>query len=81
MREQIIGVFTSLKEIKEYGLWFSGIEGEGKRIKWHTTGTIAIIAHFKNNSLHGDYKYYSNRGTLMTHRIYRNGKVVKEDYI
>ena len=71
-RKQIIKVFADLKKLKVEGIWFSGIEGEGKYKQWHPNGQLWIHSHFKNDKLEGEYKQWHDNGQLFIHCNYND---------
>jgi len=79
-REQIIEVFTNIKSLKEKGIWYSGIKGEGKFRQWYKNGQLWAYRIYKNNKRNGEYKEWFESGKLITHRLYKDNDIVK-DYL
>ena len=75
-RKQIIKVFTDLKKLKEDGIWFSGIEGEGEYKEWYKNGKLYLHYNYnKEGKRDGDYKQWHNNGQLNIHILYKNDKL------
>ena len=75
--EQIKQVFTDLDKLKQDGIWFSGIEGEGEYKEWWKNGQLWTHCFYKQGNKIGEYKRWWRNGQLMTHCFY-NGQGSKE---
>ncbi len=75
MHEQIIKLFTSPRETMFYGLWYSGVKGEGEHKEWHRNGQLSQHCFYKNNYIDGEYKRWHENGQLETERNYKNGRL------
>ncbi len=73
MHEQIISLFTNLEYIMTFGLWYSGVRGEGLYKDFWDYGKLFRTAYYKNGKLDGEYKEWSFRGALIYSRNYKNG--------
>ena len=70
MKQQIKEIFTNLEELKENGIYFSGIEGWGEFKRWWKNGRL--YTHFfylssdatKNKNVNKEYKRWWNNGKL-----------------
>lgn len=71
--EYIIKVFTNLKKLKSYGIWFSGIKGEGIFKGWHENGKLYNNGFFKDGKEDGEHKNYYSDGSIANHFWYNMG--------
>ena len=87
MKKQIIGVFTNLKELKEDGIWFDGIENKGEFKSWWGNGQLWIhcfyrgVSNNKENRYRGEFKLWLENGELIKHRIYNDDGSLKEKIV
>ncbi len=79
-RQQIENLFTNPIETMMKGLWFSGVEGEGKYKEWNINGQLTAHCFFKKGMCDGEFKIWHNNGELAVHKLYKEGKVIK-DYL
>ena len=69
------GVFTS--GIEGEGVFTSGIKGEGEYKEWHENGQLSMHCFFKNGIKEGKYKEWYENGQLYEHEFYKNGEEIE----
>ena len=67
----------NFEENKTKGIWLSGIEGEGTFVRYWDNGNLREHCFWKNEKLHGEYKYYRKDGQIWDHCFYENGIKIK----
>ena len=72
-RKGIKDIFTKLKK-EDFGIWFSGIDGEGEFKSWHENGQIWQHFFYKDGDVHGEYKNWYVNGRMAEHSFYKNGE-------
>lgn len=60
--------------LKEKGIYKKGLK-VGRWIKWYSDGKIMEIVNWKNGKRHGVYKYFDDKGMLVTEANYTKGKL------
>lgn len=73
-REQIKKVFTDLDDLKEEGIWSSGIEDEGEYRRWHDNSQLYQHFFYKDGKIDGEFKQWYHSGILYQHCFYKNDK-------
>lgn len=58
-------------------VYINGIIKDGKSYVYNPDGSVFAETSHKNGQLHGIYKIYGGRGTLLRFEKYRNGKMIK----
>ena len=73
-RKQIAKVFINLNVLKENGIWYSGVEGEGEYKEWYSNDKLFIHCFFDKGDENGEYKEWYKNGKQRINAIYKNGK-------
>jgi len=76
-REQIVELFTKYGK-EPFGIWFSGVKGEGEYLGWSDDGKLYSHGFYKNNELNGEYRVWHKNGQLMVQTFLKAGKVEGE---
>lgn len=67
-------IFTNLKELKEDGIYLSGIKGEGEYKSWYLNGQLTEHCFYKDSKRDGEYKGWWFNGQIWQHNFYKKGK-------
>ena len=80
-RKQIKDVFTNLKKLKYYGIYFSGIKGKGEHKTWYDNSQLHIHCFFnEDEEYEGEYKRWHRNGQLWIHRFHISDKKYRGIY-
>lgn len=63
-------------QIKFKGKFSNPDVADGEHTSWHKNGKLKEKEFYKNGELEGEYKYWDDRGTLVVHRFFKEGKDV-----
>ena len=66
--------YSSFNKIKEIAIYKEGVL-DGRNLMYYTNGKKYVDAIYKNDSLHGQYEYFNNKGALVQRKYFKSGKV------
>jgi len=81
MHKQIKNLFTNTIDTLITGLWFSGYKFYGEYRAYFENGKVYEKCFFnEHENIDGEYKQWYKDGELYSHKLYKDGKTIK-DYL